>query len=140
MDSAFLDNQIKKLKLPNIESIGDKAFHSNKIEEIEFHMNDSKLKNIMKWAFKNNNIKELKLPPSITLIDEYAFSNNNLINITFPDIIDNIKFGKGVFRHNYIGKNKQELYLKKLKIKDEEIIKNLFIDQNLNENINETIE
>ena len=80
-DSVFENNQITKLKLPNITFIGEQAFYNNQINEINFYMNESKLKNIMINAFGNNKIEQLILPSSINLIKNNAFINNNLKNI-----------------------------------------------------------
>ena len=114
-DSAFENNQITKLKLPNITFIGEKAFFNNQIEEIEFHMNESKLKNIGKNAFAMNKITNLILPWSIKEIDTLAFANNMLTNIQLTDNKIDIKFGDNVFiNNNNINHSKQRKYFSNL--------------------------
>ncbi|MDR0732038.1 MAG: leucine-rich repeat domain-containing protein, partial [Treponema sp.] len=65
-DSAFSDNQLTSITLPNsLTSIGD-------------------------WAFRNNQLTSITLPNSITSIGDSAFRDNRLTSITLPNSITSI--------------------------------------------------
>ena len=75
---------------------------------------DLKLTDIVNYAFINNKIVDLVLPSSIKNINKFAFANNKLKNISFSDTNQeiNINFGDNVFQNNNININEQTDYLK----------------------------
>lgn len=67
-DETFANTKIKNLKMPNVTSIGDNAFHGC------------------------NNLTSIDIPNSVTSIGEGAFNFcNSLTSITIPDNVESIR-------------------------------------------------
>ena len=96
-NSAFAYNEITSVKLPSsVTNIGDRAFRYNKLSgELDLSMYTN-LTSIGSSAFSTqscyydedwnyicNGITNIKIPGSVTSIDNYAFSNNSLTSVTF---------------------------------------------------------
>lgn len=77
-----------------ITEINDYEYYNKNIIGITFSSN---VKRIGYCAFKNNKIKRLKIPNSITFIDSYAFSNNEIEWLEIPNSVE--YFGKA-FENN----------------------------------------
>ena len=72
-DHIIIPRSIKQeSKEYDITSILENAFNQSQIKIVQFS-SDSKLQKINKNAFSNSSIKRIKIPPSITIIEEYAF-------------------------------------------------------------------
>ncbi|NTW21415.1 MAG: leucine-rich repeat domain-containing protein, partial [Nostocales cyanobacterium W4_Combined_metabat2_030] len=95
-NNAFQNNLIKSLYVPNsVQQIGEYAFASNSgngnnkwyprgIQEINFETN-SNLSIIGERAFYSNKITNLTIPPSVSVIEDYAFCANEIQNLVFED-------------------------------------------------------
>lgn len=88
------------VKLPkNIEKIGDFAFQSNYIKELDVQDNEN-LIYIGKGAFMNNKIEMLSLNDNLKVIDDAAFHINNINMVLLPKNVE--KVGFSAFRENKI--------------------------------------
>ncbi len=100
-ESSIKKYDIESVVLPkNIEKIGDFAFQSNNIKEIDFSENNN-LKEIGKGAFMNNKIESLLLNDEIEKIDDAAFHINKIEMLFLQG--GHLKYiGKSSFRQNNI--------------------------------------
>lgn len=88
------------VKLPeNIKKIGDFAFQSNSILELDVQSNENLIE-IGKGAFMNNKIATLSLNDGLKIIDDAAFHINNMEFVFLPKAIE--KVGMSAFRENKI--------------------------------------
>lgn len=82
-----------------IEKIGDFAFQSNYLTEVDVQDNES-LTKIGKCAFMDNKINTLSLNDGLKVIDDAAFHINSLGFVFLPSSIE--KIGMSAFRQNNI--------------------------------------
>lgn len=73
--------------IPNtVVEIEEKAFADNYISSLEFE-EGFKLSEISMGTFEKNNIEEVELPDSVTVIRDSAFSDNDIENLVLgPDV------------------------------------------------------
>lgn len=91
---------LESVKLPkSIEKIGDFAFQSNYIKELDVQDNEN-LISIGKGAFMNNKIEMLSLNDNLKVIDDAAFHINNINMALLPKNVE--KVGFSAFRENKI--------------------------------------
>lgn len=88
-NSAFLGAKgLKELYLPNVEVIEDSAFDTTELSKIVFGNN---LKSIGGSVFRLcKELKEIKLPDSITYISPSAFSSSNIKTIHCSEKVANL--------------------------------------------------
>ena len=119
--SAFVNNHITRLVIPNgIVSIGDWAFHNNRISGIltipgsltslgafafvineitEVHFEPGvNIPHILTATFERNRITQVVNMPNVTTIGNAAFFVNELESITIPNTVTTI--GNNAFRNN----------------------------------------
>lgn len=123
-ESSLKKYDIETIVLPkNIEKIGDFAFQSNNIKEIDFSEYKN-LKEIGKGAFMNNKIESVTFNDEIEVIDDAAFHINKIEMLFLQG--GNLKYiGKSSFRQNNIS----ILYLMSDKVK--EISDMAFLENNI---------
>lgn len=80
-DEAFMDSFVTRIDITNVESIGNRAFKSSRLEEAVM---STQTKNIGTEAFSNTLLTTIQLPHSILKIGKGAFANNKyLTNVVF---------------------------------------------------------
>ena len=83
--AAFSDSYITKLSFPKIEKLGYAAFANSELETIK--LNDS-LEEIPASCFTHcYNLKSIKLPSNLKVIDSYAFNTTGLTSIKLPNTL-----------------------------------------------------
>ncbi|ENY69350.1 Hypothetical protein, predicted lipoprotein [Metamycoplasma auris 15026] len=114
-DSAFLNNQIASLDLPeSIISIGKNAFENNRITSVNLDKLKS-LKKLSSGVFANNELSNIDLS-NIIEIEESALAMNKFENLTLPE---NLKFGSVSEKlFFYIPSSQDNKKVVKLEIKD----------------------
>jgi uncharacterized repeat protein (TIGR02543 family) len=76
---AFANNLIKSLFIPNtLYFLGNNAFSENGLEQLTFE-DGCKLSQISSSCFRFNKLTNVKLPNSISIVDQYAFADNSLL-------------------------------------------------------------
>ncbi len=85
-DYAFSGAKLKYLNLENVKVIGKYAFENCSIQNLE--LNDG-LTTIKESAFENcKEIKTVKIPVSVTVIDYSAFYGSGLIDMTYAGTVE----------------------------------------------------
>lgn len=91
---AFYGSNMKKVTIPTgIISIGSGAFMGNQIDEFGWNLKDinlAKLRLIKEYAFKDNKLKEVKLPELVHNIQKRAFENNLIEKVEAPKYLGHI--------------------------------------------------
>lgn len=83
-DDFFYCNQgLKKINLPNAKYIGQEAFYSSEIEEV----NGEKLEELEQYAFYDSSLKTIHAS-NIKKLNGYAFSYTELTEINFPELVE----------------------------------------------------
>ncbi len=76
---AFANNLIKNLLITNtLHFLGNNAFSENGLEQLTFE-DGCKLSQISSSCFRFNKLTNVKLPISISIVDQYAFADNSLL-------------------------------------------------------------
>ena len=89
-EKFFKYKNINFVYLPkNIESLESGVFSECKIQSLDLSRY-IKLKNIKEYAFFENQIKYLKLPKNIEIINDSAFSYNQIKQLKLPENIETI--------------------------------------------------
>ncbi len=89
-DAAFLNNyKIKKVIMgDNVEYIGDYAFYTNQITEVNI---PNKVTHIGDYAFSHNRLSSVEIPKDITYLGAFAFNDNQLSEIIIPKNISRVE-------------------------------------------------
>lgn len=104
-DDVFKDNKLKSIEIPeNINRIGNGAFASNPIERVDF----GKVEIIGNSAFHSTNLKEIELPSSLKEIGMSAFGNTKIEECIIPKSVEEI--GRDAFYSKNLN-NFTRLYL-----------------------------
>ena len=88
---AFYKCDIRELELPrSVKTIGEAAFNNNqhltKLTFINDSYDEKESRSIGRWAFAGCDIREFKIPMTLTSISDYAFTgNHNLAKVTVSD-------------------------------------------------------
>lgn len=81
---------LRKVALPEIESIGIRAFYNcRKLKDITI----PKVREIKNYAFRYCGMSQISLPEGLESIGQYAFYESQLESIAIPSSVTSIKYG-----------------------------------------------
>ena len=97
-ETIFVEEQGKKIE-KKVEGIAPNSFKDLDITSLDIKINEGYKEYIIDTgAFKNNKIKEFKIPLGTKFIESYAFKNNQIKNLFIPESV--VKVGNESFANN----------------------------------------
>jgi hypothetical protein len=96
-EGAFFFNKISEINLRNVKYVGSFACANNELTEINI---PATMSIIRPYSFSNNYLTKLIIPENIKIIEDFAFYNNHLEDVFISDSVFSI--GKFAFNNNRI--------------------------------------